>query len=444
MKENSSREQRNLLCEACVQYFREHPVFDKLLRGFREKYASYGSFSGTVTVRNLSESEREDLEGFFQKSYHGQRSISISAGRFDKALKDSRFAGVESVEILEEYFQEEMTGKKEREQKEKQKWQQTLEEMKTDCCGTWAAQWIDELEQERKGMPSYLVKHYRESGKNMEEVRRLLLLGIRILNGFPYRQGTKEYLAVFAAEITGNPHAFDDGTKEGQFLGLLVEWDMKQREMTVEMSEMFPALQRQRRYLAVGILRDDISNYVMLSGVRAWKKGGEIHSGMEGFIHEGNPVQVPLSVIAEWSQADCPDKEIYIVENPSVFAMLSGKWKGKRACMCMNGQPRLSSILMLDLLAEAGVKAYYAGDFDPEGLLIAQKVKRYYQGETVYWHMSVQEYEQSRSRELISEKRMKMLERIDDAELTKVADALRRNGVAGYQENAWEIYSCEC
>ena len=37
--------------------------------------------------------------------------------------------------------------------------------------------------------------------------------------------------------------------------------------------------------------------------------------------------------------------------------------------MCMNGQPRLSAVLMLDLLAASGIKVYYGGDFDPEGLL---------------------------------------------------------------------------
>lgn len=67
--------------------------------------------------------------------------------------------------------------------------------------------------------------------------------------------------------------------------------------------------------------------------------------------------------------------------------------------MCMNGQPRLSSILMLDLLAKTGTKVYYAGDFDPEGLLIAQKVKQYYKGKFAYWHMSVDGYEKSKSKE---------------------------------------------
>ena len=45
---------------------------------------------------------------------------------------------------------------------------------------------------------------------------------------------------------------------------------------------------------------------------------------MEGFCEEKNMVQVPLNVIAEWESIECQDNEIYVVENPSVFAMLCG------------------------------------------------------------------------------------------------------------------------
>lgn len=145
-------------------------------------------------------------------------------------------------------------------------------------------------------------------------------------------------------------------------------------------------------------------------------------------------------MIADWESVECPEDAIYIVENPSVYAMLCGKWSGKKACMCMNGQPRLSAVLMLDLLAAAGVKIYYAGDFDPEGMLIAQKIKKYYQGEIIYWNMSAEDYERSKSKEMLTEKRLKMLDHIDDMELLETAEALRKCKVAGYQENLWELW----
>ena len=82
------RSEHEKLQAECLRYFRERPVFGKLLRGFREKYLSYGRFAGTVTLKNLKESEREDLEGFLLRNYHGKKSASVSAERFRRALRE--------------------------------------------------------------------------------------------------------------------------------------------------------------------------------------------------------------------------------------------------------------------------------------------------------------------------------------------------------------------
>ena len=84
-------------------------------------------------------------------------------------------------------------------------------------------------------------------------------------------------------------------------------------------------------------------------------------------------VQVPLAVLSQWNRMFCIDNEMYIVENPSVFAGLCARSDESVSCMCMNGQPRLAGLVTLDLLAASGTVVYYAGDLDPEGLLIAQK-----------------------------------------------------------------------
>lgn len=431
---------QSLLTEECAGYFREFPVFDKLLKGFREKYVSYGSFSGSVVLRGLKEEDREALEGFFQKSFHGQKSVTISAARFKKALADSRFSQTQPKDILESYFQEEMTGRRELREKEKKDWEQILHE-EMDSCGTIRGkEWIEDLKETRGEGRNYLWKRYQESGKDTEELRRILRLGVKILDNLPYRKGQVEYLAVFAAMLTGNPHAFDDGTKDGQLLSLVIGWETGRRQEGEEREVLFPALKKQRKYLSVGILRDDISNSVMLCGVRAWRKDGILHEGMAGFFKEGEMLQVPLAALARWERVTCPENELYIVENPSVYAMLCRKWRGSRACMCMNGQPRLSAVLLLDLLRESRVKIYYAGDFDPEGLLIAQKVKQYYKGEFSFWHMSARDYQDAGSGEEISARRLKILERIQDKELLETAREIQKRKKAGYQENIWVRY----
>lgn len=102
--------------------------------------------------------------------------------------------------------------------------------------------------------------------------------------------------------------------------------------------------------------------------------------------------------------------------------------------MCMNGQPRLASLLVLDLLAKTNTIVYYAGDLDPEGLLIAQKLAQYYKGEFHYWCMDENHYEKCRSKEKISAKRMKILEKIRDERLLPVVEQIKMYEVSGYQE----------
>ena len=472
------------LRDACIGYFRSSSVFARLLKGFREKYISYGNFAGTVTLRKLTDAETEELEGFFQKNFHGQKSVTISAKRFENALQKSRFESVSPKEILEDYFDEELTGKKTLEIQRREECSRVFMEMIRECgrepavervaeeqeyrkisATEWITEiqengkestteqnramqeskkeltmkWIKEMQDSKKDSAGYIWKQYRESGQNPETLRRALRLGVKIFHSFPGTE-TPEYLPVFAAKVTGNPHSFDDGTAEGRFLYQLVEWLLNQQNIFIKKSDIFPAIQKQKQYLAVGILRDDISNYAMISGIHVRKKNGELHAGIEGFWREKEMMQVPLAVIAEWGEIECPDHVIYIVENPSVYAMLSQRTEENCAIMCMNGQPRLSSVLILDLLIKSNVKVYYAGDFDPEGLLIAQKIRQYYGGPFSYWHMSRADYEKSMSKETISARRKKILRRITDEELRKTANAIEKTERAGYQENIWREY----
>ncbi len=411
----------------CLAYFRQHPIWKKVLKGFREKYSSYGRFGGKVVLKGLKAQDIEELEGFFGRSFHGQKSVTVSAEKFRQALEASRYKDMTPEALLESFFEEPLLGK----QEQKILWQQEKERIWDGFRRSYEGTPIERAAEAMRQM----VK-VSENG-DLAEWDRALRLGAEIYNHLPYREGDKLYLAVFAAMRTGNPHAFDQGTAEGNFLYQLIEMDLENRGIRIEASEIFPAYKRQKSYLTAGILLDDISNYAMLSRVQAMKKDGTLHKGMDGFAKEGHIVQVPLAVIAEWESLHCPGDAIYIVENPSVFAVLCGKEKAggeKRAYMCMNGQPRLAGLMVLDLLAKSGTRVWYAGDLDPEGLLIAQKLAQYYQGEFHYRHMEAADYETCRSEERISPKRMKILERITDERLQPVAELIKKYEMAGYQE----------
>ncbi len=407
----------------CVTYFRSNKVWDRILKVFWNKYRSYGEFSGTVVLQNLWEEEMETLEGFFARNYHGKKSIRITAAQFRKSLSESRFSEVEPEQLLELYFGKELLSKEDERSAKEERREQILEKLRLAYQKTNAEAYITDM---------IALPQLRKASDDVAW-EKLLSMGAEILNHLLDQKGKHMYLAVFATQITGNPHAFDQNSRWGTYLFQLIQLVLKKQQKLPEKSGDFPALYRKQCFLKVGILLDDISNYVLLYGVRAIKQNGGEHAGAAGFFAEREIMQIPLIVLAGLKQMECVNKRIYIVENPSVFAELCASGEDI-SCMCMNGQPRLASLVTLNLLAASGTEVYYAGDLDPEGMLIAQKLAHYYKGKFHYWHMEVADYKTSMSEEPISDRRIKSLENITDHELQPVVELMREVRVAGYQE----------
>lgn len=412
----------------CLTYFQSDKIWDRILKAFRKKYSSYANFAGTIKITGLSAKDIETLEGFFGKNYHGKKSVSISASTFIKALSASRFGNITAEYLLELYFGSPMKGKKEKEEERLEQCEKIWHSFAEKQENTPAGEFLPAIKEE--------VKPARK--EPLEKWEKQLELAADMINALPFFCERIEHLAIFASRVTGNPHAFDAGTVSGSLLYRLINRINKERQIILPGNKVFPSLQRHRNYLSVGLMLDQVSNYMMFYGISARKKGGTVHAGIEGFLLERDMVQIPLAVLVECEKIECPNHCIRIVENPSIFALLCAKATGEEAYMCMNGQPRFSALLSLDLLAKSDTKIYYAGDLDPEGLLIAQKLKRYYPGTFEYWHMTEADYRKSRSGEVISEKRLKILDRITDPELRKAADAVARYKTAGYQEKIFE------
>ena len=109
----SEQEELEKIKKECLAYFGQSPVWKKVLRGFREKYSSYGRFGGKVVLKNLKSQDIEELEGFFGKSFHGQKSVTVSAEKFRQALEVSRYKNMTPEWLLENFFEEPLLGKQE-------------------------------------------------------------------------------------------------------------------------------------------------------------------------------------------------------------------------------------------------------------------------------------------------------------------------------------------
>ncbi len=424
----------NLQEQACLSYIRENKILCKILERFINKYASYGEVAGKVTISKLGLDDIESLEGFFQKNYHGRKQITISAKDIEKALWNSRFSMISKTRLLELYAKTELKSKAEEKSEEKARWDQMFQEVEQSMERTKAYSWLKQLQSDKGFGYAYLQGVHKSWEGSLEKTKEIVLLGCSMINEFPINMNKKESLAIYATKLTGNPHAFDERESLGSFLDQLLKWEWTQAGNCQKKDSVFTSLEKQKRYLHAGILRDEISNYAVISGVQARTKEGNIHKGIQGFFQEKESMQLSLLTVSNIEEVICQNEELFIVENPSIYAKLLNEWKGRASIMCMNGQPKLASLLILDRLNEKKVRIYYGGDFDPEGLLIAWKLKQYYGGCFHYWHMGVEAYQKSCSNELISDKRMESLNGVTDEQLSEVVALMRTCKRAGYQE----------
>lgn len=446
--------------KACLEYFRARPVYKKIFVRFREKTVSLGHFGGSVVFASLSDEEKQQLEGFLQKNYRGQKSLTISAALLQKSLESSRFAGLDWEQILEAYFGEPLVGKKELDRRMRQEREEFFRkfyeedkenserERRPDVTSALetapmpghvfasgivpgiapARRWLQTVVEESGPGVRLLLGQYKEDKERLETALNML---IRASETLPADAQTFEPLPVFSARITGNPHYFDVGTFEGN----LLEAFLSDRYECRKEPGLAGAEWKNRVLYQAGILRDALSNHVMLYGIGGVNKNGMVHEGLEGFLRAKEPVVATLLTLGGLAEVKAA-KEVYVVENPAVFSELIRR-RPEGSFVCSNGQPRLAALVLLDLLKIRST-LWYAGDFDPEGLVIAQNLKQRYGADLLFWDYRIDYYRRAMSEVRLDEKRLGMLDRVREQELRDIAQEIRTTGHPAYQETMLE------
>lgn len=414
----------------CLDYFRQRSVYEKLFQKFKEKYASLGHMGGKAVLSGLTLAEKQDLSGFLQKDYTENKTVTVSAGLLEKCLAESRFSGISAEMLLEAYFGEKLTVKKEEKEKEEKKRKDffagLLDGKEEDPVGMWLK---EVLENHGNGY-EILMQQYRENPEGLRDILKNIMKA--------YQQicviRKKQLLAVFAAQVTGNPHYFDAGKTAERLLILFLKYQFKSSFS----DEMSSAEEKSCLLYQAGILKDDLSNETLAYGLHAWKQEGCIHEGIEGFLKEKEPVRLTLRTLGELGKVTAQQREVYVVENPAVFSILISR-NPSCAAVCINGQPRLASFLLLDFLKETN-QFLYAGDFDPEGLLIAQRLKERYGDALHLWKYEAEWYKKYLSGVRLSGSRIKKLDHIYRPELLEIKKWMQKEQKAAYQEAMIEIY----
>lgn len=417
--------------EECIRYFRQRKIYDKLLWKVVDKYRSLGHFGGTVKLSGLSTEDCRHLGGFFQKDYEGRKTVTISAAAMEKALESSRFAGLRWEDILQNYFGEELVGRKEQKQQENAERERFFAQIMETAPGSPGSLWLEEVLQDKSEGYLLLMKHYREQS---QKLKRNLLLLLQAIPRLPVlaagdKTMSHELLAVFAAGTTGDPHFFDTGTLGEQ---LLVSFLTSRFPGFAGVTD-FKAEEKAGIFYRAGLLKDELSNHALAYGIRGMGKDGRLHQGILGYLEQREPLHLTLMTLGKlaWVRPQT-GKRVYIVENPAVFTILTKSWSDA-AIVCGNGQIRLATLVLLDLFDE-DTQFWYAGDYDPEGLLIAQKLKERYGERLQFWQYRKEFYEKYRSDVEVGDKSLKKLERIYREELQEIKLAMLRYKKAAYQE----------
>lgn len=417
-------EEKQKLMQECLQYFRERPVYEKVFQKMRGKYESLGHIGGKVVLTGLSLQDKSQLGGFLQKDYTENQSVTISAEAFEICLSKSRFSDISLEELLDAYFGKKLTVKKEERRKKQEERDAFFAEVQSGYEDTTGGRWLQNTLKEHTTGYEILQQQYNSAPEILREILKYVFEAVKQLP----RMEEKELLPVFAAKLTGDPHYFDASTVAERLLFIILSacWqETKDRELS-------EAERKNQIFYRAGILKDDLSNDTLVYGIRAWKHNGNLHKGIEGFFQEREPVRLTLRTIGTFGGVHAEREKIYLFENPAVFSVFVKKYPDC-AAICGNGQPRLATLLLLDFLKE-NHSFYYHGDFDPEGLLIAQRLKERYGESICLWNYRADWYERYLSDVNLSEVRMKKLEKVYLPELLEVKMQMQKRKRAAYQE----------
>ena len=418
-----------MMNEEFCQYLYDNE-FSEFMQLWKKQYEKYGTCKGSIDLI-LNDSNRECMSGLMGKDYYGVDCAHITFQQLQKAISNTKYENCDFNEVLKMYFNHDILTNKNRQEQEQMRIQNIFKHL---------------LEQEGKSQQlihhiytdhdSVYVRIVQASKENEQKCINTVDVVMKALNQLPMWQDKKENISIFASLHTKNPHAFDKNTFPYYLLmhGIVYFLKVDFPKTNLEQNEIL--------YRA-GLYQDGISNYCSIARLQALNENYQPHLGWTGFYDSYEALNVNMDNLLHIRSIVYCDR-VYVVENPAVFQALLKMIKKEKiekiGLVCTNGQLNYSAYLLLDILVSSNVETYYSGDMDPEGLLIADKIKQRYPSIKL-WCYDVRHYEISKSKEQAADQRMHMLDALKDETLIRIGKCINENkNRVGYQENMIEEY----
>lgn len=416
--------------QKCADYFKSQGSWHRCMEEFRKKWRSYGKAAGRITLAQTTPEERRVIGGILGKTFY-EETIRFSFAEFEQGLQKTRFAPVDMKAVLELYFGETLCtnqGRKREIQQKKDRFFAGIcayfEEKAGQNCR--AALWLRGMIADKKYGYQLLIREYGRDEKEAELLAKNTgnaALKLKELSSF----GEGCPLAVFSADISGNPHYFDRQTTAGMLLMHAVCFS--------EGTEMPKNAHQWRELLMrVSVIPDNVSSMVHAYDLRLRTKYG-YHPAYDAFCTLKEPFVVTMENIKRITGIQAVGNRVYVVENEMVFSYLTGNLESDCTLLCTSGQPRFAAEVLFSHMIAAGTDIYYNGDMDPAGLCIADRLWKKYGARFRIWRMSPEDYEISLSKEQVGTAELIKLANIGHPVLRQTAESLKKKQTAGYQEN---------
>lgn len=239
-------------------------------------------------------------------------------------------------------------------------------------------------------------------------------------------------LPLFAYQITGNPHAFDENGNGGHLFLQMLSALSQPKEQTFDRLEKIE--QRHGLLAEFNLLKDDIMNYAAIRGLRAFDSQNQENPMWQQACRAKVSWNVPLKEILRMGTiCSYQNDKVLVVENSGVYSILL-ELLPDVSIVCSSGQFTFAIWQLLRKLVRTDTQLYYCGDLDPEGLAMAQRLKSAF-GDQIQWIcMNLNHFNLAKTTTKLSENRFKQLRMITDPALSKIAEAIQVEEKVAYQE----------
>lgn len=386
-----------------IKYFQNNKGLERFFLKAKDKYKSYGKVTGVIVLEHINYEETISLTDFFAKKFIEGNTYQIKIKEFNKIIEKSKYSDFDFLTYFYNTYSDfnYLTNDLYKKKKE--------EEFNSFINDLVKKLNFDRLKEILKE-DNYIIKIIRRKYyQNKENIEKELFIIDKLLLNIPQKI---TYLPIYAS-LTSNPHYLDFNTKTSNFFFKILSYILKKDIPTTTLDKI-------KLLEEINVYVDPISNFVTTYNLVS---------------KENWPFKVMnLSIdnIFNIKSISGKNNKIFIFENPSILNHLKNL-NYDVSIIITSGIPNLAFYKLLETIS-LDTKLYYNGDYDPEGLLIADKLKNKYSNLELFGYKSINYYH-TNPKIIINKKRLHKLDLISSRELEEVKKCLLENKKCGYQEN---------